>query len=119
MSVETSMLKFGHFVGNTHTKTSVCGTMMTTAYEEAKAIIKCHVNAGKNDALIIDGTGVTGIINKFQRILGLRLPETYKPIVMASFSKDGRDRPVVFVSHMEHHRWDRRRPSNHEALSDC
>ena len=78
---------------------------MTIAYEEAKSIIKQHVNAGKNDALIIDGTGVTGIINKFQRILGLRLPESCKHIIMDSFSKDGLDRPVVFVSHMEHHRF--------------
>ena len=78
---------------------------MTIAYEEAKSIIKQHVNAGANDALITDGTGVTGVINKFQRILGLRLPESCKHIIMDSYSKDGQDRPVVFVSHMEHHRF--------------
>ena len=50
---------FGPFTANTHTKTSLCGNLMTTAYEEARNIIKTHVNAGKDDILIMTGHGMT------------------------------------------------------------
>jgi selenocysteine lyase/cysteine desulfurase len=62
------------FVANTHTETTVTGTLMSKAYEEAKAIIKQHVNADSNDALIFCGSGMTAAVNKLQRILGLRMP---------------------------------------------
>src|SRR5574343_1353347 len=75
---EKLMNEFGPFVANTHTETSVTGTAMTMAYHEARHIIKKHVNANDNDILINDGTGMTGVINKFQRILGLRIPESMK-----------------------------------------
>ncbi|RMA58928.1 aminotransferase class V-fold PLP-dependent enzyme [Ulvibacter antarcticus] len=90
---------FGPFVANTHTETSVTGTTMTLAYREARRIIKKHVNANENDVLIATGTGMTGAINKFQRILGLKVPERLRDFVSIEES----DRPVVFVSHMEHH----------------
>ena len=63
---------FGPYVGNTHTETSESGTLMTKAYHFAHRIIKQHVNASKDDVLITSGFGMTGVINKFQRILGLR-----------------------------------------------
>ncbi|RYG50733.1 MAG: selenocysteine lyase, partial [Chitinophagaceae bacterium] len=44
--------EFGPFVANTHTETTVSGTMMTMAYHEARHIIKKHVNAGSQDVLI-------------------------------------------------------------------
>lgn len=90
---------FGPFVANTHTETNVSGTSMTEAYHEARTIIKRHVNAGKDDCLISYGSGMTGVINKFQRILNLRLPEKWRPSLQLS----EKDRPVIFVSHMEHH----------------
>ncbi len=94
--IEDKMLNlFGPFVANTHTQTTVSGTAMTIAYHEAREIIKKHVNAGKDDVLITYGTGMTGVINKFQRILNLRIPEY--------LNKNIEDRPVVFISHMEHH----------------
>ena len=65
---EKLMNEFGPFVANTHTETSVTGTAMTMAYHEARHIIKKHVNASENDILITDGTGMTGVVNKFQRI---------------------------------------------------
>ncbi|RZJ70693.1 aminotransferase class V-fold PLP-dependent enzyme [Flavobacterium sp.] len=90
---------FGPFVANTHTETTVSGTAMTMAYHEARHIIKHHVNANQDDILITDGSGMTGVVNKFQRILGLKIPENLK-----QFTKIPKeDRPVVFVSHMEHH----------------
>ena len=90
---------FGPFVANTHTETTVSGTAMTMAYHEARHIIKHHVNAGNDDILITDGSGMTGVVNKFQRILGLRLPESLKPHT----NIPQENKPIVFISHMEHH----------------
>ena len=87
--------EFGPFVANTHTETTVSGTAMTMAYHKARNIIKQHVNANENDVLITDGTGMTGVVNKFQRILGLRIPENFK-----EFTKIPENlKPVVFFSH--------------------
>jgi selenocysteine lyase/cysteine desulfurase len=86
-------------VANTHTETSYTGTMMTKAYHEAHQIIKSHVNAGKDDVLICCGSGMTGVINKFQRILGLKLPEVFKDKIVVKKE----ERPIVFCTHMEHH----------------
>lgn len=98
--IEAKMAEqFGPFVANTHTETSTTGTLMTLAYHRAKAIIKQHVNASEQDVLISYGSGMTGVINKFQRILNLRLPERWRSAVPLN----DRDRPVIFVTHMEHH----------------
>ena len=96
---EKLMNEFGPFVANTHTETTVSGTAMTMAYHQARQIIKKHVNANDNDVLINTGTGMTGAINKFQRILGLKVPESLKGFVNIAEE----DRPVVFITHMEHH----------------
>ncbi len=91
--------QFGPFVANTHTETTVSGTAMTMAYHEAKHIIKKHINATDDDILINTGTGMTGVINKFQRILGLKIPENLKEYT--NIPKELK--PIVFISHMEHH----------------
>ena len=102
---------FGPFVANTHTETSETGSVMTWAYHHAQDIIKKHVNAGPDDVLIAAGSGMTAVINKFQRILGLKgckYPKTARCI-------NENERPVVFITHIEHH-------SNHtswyETLAD-
>ncbi|MGV1012975.1 MAG: aminotransferase class V-fold PLP-dependent enzyme [Flavobacterium sp.] len=98
--IEEKMInQFGPFVANTHTETTVSGTAMTMAYHEAKHIIKKHVNATEDDILINTGTGMTGVVNKFQRILGLKIPENLKQYT--SIPKE--IKPIVFISHMEHH----------------
>lgn len=96
---EKMMNEFGPFVANTHTETTVSGTAMTMAYHKARNIIKQHVNASEDDVLITDGTGMTGVVNKFQRILGLKIPENLKDFINIPAEK----KPVVFISHMEHH----------------
>ncbi len=96
---EKLMNEFGPFVANTHTETTVSGTAMTMAYHEARHIIKKHVHANADDILITDGTGMTGVINKFQRILGLKVPENLKAFTNIPAEK----KPIVFISHMEHH----------------
>jgi len=98
--IEDKLLnEFGPFVANTHTETTVSGTAMTKAYHHARHIIKRHTNASKDDVLITDGTGMTGVINKFQRILGLKVPENLKDFITVPAEK----KPIVFISHMEHH----------------
>ena len=91
--------QFGPFVANTHTETTVSGTAMTNAYHKARNIIKGHVNTNADDVLIVSGNGMTSVVNKFQRILGLKVPEN-----IAKYAKIPDEiRPVVFVTHMEHH----------------
>ncbi len=103
--------KVAPFVANTHTETTVTGSTMTQAYHEAFHIIKQHVNAGKEDVIIVTGSGMTGGVNKLQRILGLRVYEKFASQINISEN----ERPIIFVSHMEHH-------SNHtswlETLAD-
>lgn len=91
--------ELGPFVGNTHTETTVTGTAMTKAYRKAHELIKTHVNASDNDVIITTDSGMTGVVNKFQRILGLKIPENISDKIQI---KD-HERPVVFVTHMEHH----------------
>ena len=45
---------------------------MTKAYHHSQKIIKNHVNAGTDDIIITAGFGMTAVVNKLQRILGLR-----------------------------------------------
>ncbi len=91
--------EFGPFVANTHTETSITGSAMTLAYHKARDIIKKHVNANDKDCLITQGSGMTGVINKFQRILGLRVPESMKDFTAVPDNL----KPIVFITHMEHH----------------
>ncbi len=97
---EKILNEFGPFVANTHTETTFSGSAMTLAYHEARKIIKKHVNACEDDVLITEGTGMTGVINKFQRILGLRIPENLEELTDI-IPED--KKPVVFITHMEHH----------------
>jgi selenocysteine lyase/cysteine desulfurase len=90
---------FGPFVGNTHSESSFTGVLMTSAYHKAQKIIKQHVNAGPNDIIISAGFGMTAVVNKLQRILGLKIPEKFAE----SFKIKEEDKPIVFITHMEHH----------------
>jgi selenocysteine lyase/cysteine desulfurase len=94
----------GPYVANTHTETSETGTLMTKAYHTAHRLIKEHVNADKGDVIITAGFGMTTVINKFQRILGLKKCQNKQFKICDSRGK----KPVVFITHMEHH-------SNHTA----
>ncbi|MDY6801104.1 MAG: aminotransferase class V-fold PLP-dependent enzyme [Bacteroidota bacterium] len=98
--IERKMLEqFGPYVANTHTETSETGTLMTHSYHHAQILIKKHVNAGPNDVLIQAGFGMTSVINKLQRILGLK----GCGLLRKKKCLKEMDRPVVFLTHMEHH----------------
>jgi len=86
--------KLGPYVANTHTESNITGTYMTKAYKEAKRIIKKHVHADENDIILFDGFGMTGVVNKLQRIIGLK-----NGCACAKKEKIA----VIFVTHMEHH----------------
>ncbi|MFC2114436.1 aminotransferase class V-fold PLP-dependent enzyme [Bacteroidota bacterium] len=107
-SIEKLILHdIGPFVANTHTETTHTGTLMTMAYNKAKKIIKEHVHAGPDDVILTATSGMTRIANKFQRMLGLKVPEQYCNLI----NIPEEDRPVVFVTHMEHH-------SNHTSWQE-
>lgn len=90
--------QFGPFVANTHTETTLTGTLMTKAYHRSHQLIKKHVNAGPNDVILTAGYGMTAVINKLMRILSLKgCGGGDRDCVKKS------DRPVVFLTHMEHH----------------
>ena len=98
--IEEKLVKdIGPYIGNTHTETSETGQLMTKAYHQAQKLIKKHVNANKDDVLITTGFGMTSALVKFQRILNLKScgrKTAHECVPMA-------ERPVVFLTHMEHH----------------
>ena len=100
--------KIGPLVANTHTEASYSGCAMTKLYHQAQIAIKQHVNANEDDVLICAGAGMTAVINKFQRILGLRVPEKWAD----RFTIKESEKPVVFITHMEHH-------SNQTSWYEC
>lgn len=87
------------YVANTHTETTYTGKMMTNAYNDAKLKIKQHVNASSSDILISSNSGMTGVVNKLQRIIGLKVHERFQDQIKLAEE----DLPVIFVTHMEHH----------------
>jgi selenocysteine lyase/cysteine desulfurase len=98
----------GPMVGNTHSESSSTGLAMTEAYHAAHREIKAHVNAGPQDVIITAGFGMTTVVNKLQRMMGIRVPERSQdfslglPVRREEGACD-EDCPVVFVTHMEHH----------------
>ncbi|SNS83324.1 Selenocysteine lyase/Cysteine desulfurase [Ekhidna lutea] len=95
-SIQSEVLPF---IGNTHTETNYVGSYITDQYLSAREQIKRHVNANEDDVLISSGSGMTDGINKLQRILGLRIPESNHWVTQSVTDKP----PVVFITHMEHH----------------
>ena len=91
--------QFGPLVGNTHSEASETGRSMTIAYHEAHKRIKMHVNADQNDVILTTGFGMTSALAKFQRILGLKIPERLSAYCELPIE----EKPVIFLTHMEHH----------------
>ena len=56
--IEKKLLnELGPYVANTHTESTLTGTLMTKAYNLSHKLIKDHVNAGPNDVIITAGYG--------------------------------------------------------------
>jgi selenocysteine lyase/cysteine desulfurase len=100
--IEARLQEILPYYANTHTEATVTGTLMSAAYERAREVIKEHVGAREDDALIFCGSGMTSAVNKLQRILGLRVPERVSEYMEISEPEE-ESRPLVLVTHMEHH----------------
>ncbi|MEO3944631.1 aminotransferase class V-fold PLP-dependent enzyme [Gorillibacterium sp. CAU 1737] len=100
--------EFMPYAANTHSEATYTGALMTTAYREAKARIKQHIHAGEDDLLLFCGNGMTAAVAKLQRLLGIKLPSGFRGAVDVAPEQ----RPVVFVTHMEHH-------SNQISWKEC
>ncbi|EAR09088.1 aminotransferase class V-fold PLP-dependent enzyme [Reinekea blandensis] len=93
------MAMAGGMMANTHTEDSVTGAQMTQWLETARQRIKQHVNAQASDVLLTSGSGMTGALAKFLRILGLWVHERHREAVLHELN----DRPLVYITHREHH----------------
>ncbi len=100
----------GPYMANTHTESSTTGRTMTAAYREARSVIKRHVGAHPEDVLVAAHSGMTGVVNKMQRILGLRAHERHRAVLRETVPEALL--PVVFLTHMEHH-------SNQTSWLEC
>lgn len=100
--------ELGPYVANTHTETTLTGSTMTRAYHDAQQCIKTHVNADDNDVIICSGAGMTNLINKFQRLLGVKIPEKWQDRINIT----DQEKPLVLITHMEHH-------SNQTTWNEC
>lgn len=89
----------GPMIANTHSFSSETGKASTYAYQHSRQLIKKHVNANSDDILIAAQSGMTGVLAQLQRIMGIR----YSDVVKNSFRIERDKRPVVFITHMEHH----------------
>lgn len=98
----------GPYVANTHTEATLTSQTMTTAYHQAREVVKTHVNASNDDILIFTGFGMTAAVNKLQRLLNLRIPDVYKDSLKHKISQ----KPLVIITHMEHH-------SNQTSWLEC
>jgi selenocysteine lyase/cysteine desulfurase len=99
LPIEDIMLnKIGPMIANTHSFSSETGKASTYAYNHARQLIKRHVNANEKDVLVTTGTGMTAALSKLQRFIGLRTADN-----KAHIQLNDADKPVVFITHMEHH----------------
>lgn len=87
---------------NTEAEVNHARVAMTYAYHSARKVIKEHINASSEDVLITASSGATMLIKRLQAILGL------SPRSNAKQYSHKKERPVVFVTHMEHY-------SNHKS----
>ena len=100
LPIEHKLLEeYAPLAANTHTESTATGAAMTEAYHQARQKIKNHVHAGSEDILLFCGNGMTAAVNKLQRLMGLRMPHARQLRKQLS----PQERPVVFVTHMEHH----------------
>jgi selenocysteine lyase/cysteine desulfurase len=81
--------KIGPTLANTHSFSSQSGKITTYTYKQARKIIRTHVKANQEDILVTTGSGMTSAISKLIRITG--------------WNHFKNEKPVVFITHMEHH----------------
>jgi len=88
---------------NTHTEASATGRHTTRLREQARRIVHEALGAGDEHAVIFTGSGTTGAVDRFLRILGLRIPSELDRRLGQAATVPAERRPVVFVGPYEHH----------------
>ncbi len=88
---------------NTHTESSGTGLQTTRFREEARQIIRRHVHATDDHAVLFVGSGCTGAIDRMIRVLGLSVPDTLDRAYRLTDHIPPDERPVVFIGPFEHH----------------
>ncbi len=91
--VDRRLEKLAEYYGNSHSHHSFVGCHTTKLYEDAKRFIGNHVGADPTDVVLACGSGMTGAVNRLQRMMGLRSDATLTE----------QERPVIPITHMEHH----------------
>lgn len=115
--VENYLLEVQKYYANSHTEDDVTGESMTQLLHHSEAIIKKEFNGVDNCSVIAAGTGATGAMVTFSKIVGLymapatkklmlELPEKPEEIEMINslLNRDFHENaPVVFIGPYEHH----------------
>ena len=118
--IEKYLLDLQQCYGNTHTEDDMTGEVMTKILHKSEIIIKRHLNAEENFYLIPSGTGATGAIERFAKIIGIYISPATKiridniikehmkcDIGVDDIINESTDSliniPVVFIGPYEHH----------------
>ncbi len=115
--VEKYLMEVQKYYANSHTEDDVTGESMTQLLHNSETIIKKEFNGVDNCSVIAAGTGATGAIITFSKIIGLYMAPATKKLLMELPEKSeelemiksllNRDfhenAPVVFIGPYEHH----------------
>lgn len=118
--IEKYLLDIQKCYANTHTEDDMTGEVMTNILHKSENIIKEHLNAGENCYIIPSGSGATGAIECFAKIIGIYIPPASKIRIENIINEyTGRRKglkdiinesenclkhlPVVFIGPYEHH----------------
>jgi selenocysteine lyase/cysteine desulfurase len=118
--IEKYLLEVQKCYGNTHTEDDITGEVMTKILHKSADIIKKYLNADENCYVIPSGSGATGAIESFAKIIGIYIPPASKKRIkniideykksnkginkmMKNSEKCLSHLPVVFIGPYEHH----------------
>lgn len=115
--VEKYLMEIEKYYANTHTEDDITGELMTNLLHNSEKIIKKELNASENCFVIPGGSGATGAIENFSKIIGLYIPPAtkmrfnniMKKVTQGKYDIENlpesisADIPVVFIGPYEHH----------------
>jgi len=115
--IEKYLIEIQKYYANSHTEDDITGELMTKLVNKSEKIIKEELNASSNCSVIATGTGATGAIVAFSKIIGLYMAPATKKMMLEQASngelknmmrdlfsgKDKEKTPVVFIGPYEHH----------------
>lgn len=87
----TMVERFGPIYGNIHSEDNHIGRYINDIYGQAKDVIRNHVNANDDYAVLTVGYGMTAALNRLHEVMCLK-----------DLCKMNIEKPVVIITHMEH-----------------